>query len=90
MLAISEERVADIYGDSSNVREVATLAADVQPGNSGGPLVTLDGRVAGIVFARNADHANLGYATTMAQLEPLLAGAASLTEPVEAGHCTSG
>lgn len=90
VLAISEERVADIYGDSSNVREVATLAADVQPGNSGGPLVTLDGRVAGIVFARNADHANLGYATTMAQLEPLLAGAASLTEPVEAGHCTSG
>ncbi|MFT4030505.1 MAG: MarP family serine protease [Protaetiibacter sp.] len=90
VLAISSERVADIYGESSSVREVATLAADVQPGNSGGPLVTLDGRVAGIVFARNADHANLGYATTMPQLATLLGEAASLSEPVSPGHCVTG
>ncbi len=90
VLAISTERVADIYGESSSSREVATLAADVQPGNSGGPLVTLDGRVAGIVFARNADHANLGYATTLAQLEPLLSTAESLTKPVASGHCVTG
>jgi S1-C subfamily serine protease len=90
VLAISDERVADIYGDGSSVREVATLAADVQPGNSGGPFVTLDGRVAGIVFARNADHANLGYATTMPQLGTLLDSASSLTSPVEPGHCVTG
>ncbi|MGN6272760.1 MAG: MarP family serine protease [Protaetiibacter sp.] len=90
VLAISSERVADIYGSSSHTREVATLAADVQPGNSGGPLITLDGRVAGLVFARNAEHANLGYATTIAQLEPLLDGASTLTKPVEPGRCISG
>jgi S1-C subfamily serine protease len=90
VLAISNERVADIYGKSSSVREVATLAADVQPGNSGGPFITLDGRVAGLVFARNAEHANLGYATTIAQLEPLLDGASDLTNPVTPGRCIAG
>jgi S1-C subfamily serine protease len=90
VLAISNERVADIYGETSNVREVATLAADVQPGNSGGPLITLDGRVAGLVFARNSEHANLGYATTITQLEPLLDDARSLTTPVKPGHCVVG
>ena len=55
-----------------------------------GPLITLDGRVAGLVFARNAEHANLGYATTVGQLEPLLDDARSLTTPVTPGHCITG
>jgi S1-C subfamily serine protease len=90
VLAISSERVADIYGEGSSTREVATIAADVQPGNSGGPLITLDGRVAGVVFARNAEHANLGYVTTVAQLSALLGDAARLTTPVSPGHCVAG
>lgn len=90
VLAISNERVADIYGDSWSTREVATVAADVQPGNSGGPLVTLDGRVAGVVFARNAEHANLGYATTVGQLSELFASADELTASTEPGSCTRG
>ena len=90
VLAISDEFVPDIYGENASAREVATIAADVQPGNSGGPLVTLDGQVAGLVFARNSEHANLGYATTIAQLEPLLAEAPDLTTPVRPGHCIAG
>ncbi|QEO09833.1 MarP family serine protease [Protaetiibacter larvae] len=90
VLAISTERVDDIYGEQANAREVATIAADVQPGNSGGPLVSLDGHVVGLVFARNADHANVGYATTLPQLDPLLADVASLRTPVTPGHCTTG
>jgi len=90
VLAISKERVADIYGDGWSTREVATIAADIQPGNSGGPLLTLDGRVAGVVFARNAEHANLGYATTVGQLSELFAGADELTASIEPGSCTRG
>ncbi len=90
VLAISDERVADIYGESWSTREVATIAAQVQPGNSGGPLITLDGRVAGVVFARNSAHDNLGYATTVGQLAQLFGDAASLTTPVDPGRCVAG
>lgn len=88
--AISQERVIDVYGDESNTREVLTLAADVQPGNSGGPFITEDGRVGGLVFARNSEHANVGYATSTAQLAPLLAEAADLDSTVSSGRCVSG
>lgn len=88
--AISQERVVDIYGDSSSIREVLTLAADVQPGNSGGPFITEDGRVGGLVFARNSEHANVGYATTTAQLEPVLTGASNLDAAVSSGPCVGG
>ena len=88
--AISDERVVDIYGDDSDTREVLTLAAEVQPGNSGGPFITLDGRVAGLVFARNSDHANIGYATTTAGLASVFAEAGGLTAPVSSGRCVSG
>lgn len=88
--AISQERVVDIYGNGSTSREVLTLAADVQPGNSGGPFITEDGRVGGLVFARNADHANVGYATSTAQLAEVFAAAARLDSPVSSGRCVSG
>ncbi len=88
--AISQENVADIYGDRNNPREVLTLAATVQPGNSGGPFITGDGSVGGLVFARNSDHANVGYATSTAQLADVLAGVSTLDGPVSSGRCVSG
>lgn len=90
ILAISSERIADIYGESRNLREVYTLAAVVQPGNSGGPLLTADGRVAGVVFARSATDAELGYAMTNAELAPVAQAAATLDAPVSAGACVRG
>lgn len=90
VVAISNEFVLDIYGEGANSREVATLAADVQPGNSGGPLLNLDGEVMGLVFARNSEHANIGYATTVTYLDQVLQQAPSLTEPVLPGHCVVG
>ncbi|MEQ1736921.1 MAG: MarP family serine protease, partial [Rhodoglobus sp.] len=82
--------VANIYGTSSQPREVYTLAADVLQGNSGGPLLTLDGSVAGVVFAKSADTAHVGYAMTMAELDPVAGQAAGLSGPVSTGDCISG
>lgn len=90
VISVSSPSVADIYGKSPSAREVYTLAAEVREGNSGGPLLTLDGRVAGVVFARSSDDDQVGYAMTMAELDPVAAGAPTLAEPVSSGACATG
>lgn len=90
VLAVSTESIPDIYGSQRTPREVYTLAAVVQPGNSGGPLLSTDGRVAGVVFARNADDPELGYAMTNTELAPVVAAAGGLTTPVSSGTCVRG
>jgi S1-C subfamily serine protease len=89
VMSVATARIADIYGTSQNPREVYTLAADVREGNSGGPLLTLDGAVAGVIFAKSGDTANVGYAMTMAELDPVAAQAAALSAPVSSGACTT-
>ena len=79
--------VPDIYGASNALRDIYALAAQVQPGNSGGPLLTADGDVAGVVFARAEADADRGYAMTSAELEPVLAGAPGWTQAVSSGDC---
>lgn len=81
--------VPDIYDGAWNPRAIAALEAEVRPGNSGGPLLTDDGAVAGVVFARAEHDADLGYAMTGAEFEPVVARAAALTEPVTPGHCVA-
>ena len=90
ILSVSVAQVRDIYDRSSAPREVYTLAADVREGNSGGPLLTLDGQVAGVIFARSGDTSNVGYAMTMAELDPVAAQAAGLQAPVSTGDCIRG
>jgi uncharacterized membrane protein required for colicin V production len=87
VLSVSVAQVQDIYGSTNAPREIYTLAADVREGNSGGPLLDLDGRVAGVIFARSGDTANVGYAVTMNELEPVAAQAPSLDTAVSTGGC---
>jgi S1-C subfamily serine protease len=90
VLSVQTFDVADIYGDAESPRNVYTLAADVQQGNSGGPLLTTDGTVAGLVFAKSATTANVGYAMTMEELSPVLTRATALADPVSSGACVKG
>lgn len=90
VLSVSVARVQDIYGSASSPREIYTLAASVREGNSGGPLLSLDGRVVGVIFARSGDTANVGYAVTMTELEPVAAQAPALDAAVPTGACISG
>ena len=87
VLAVSSERLRDIYGDSTSEREVYTLAAEINPGNSGGPLLALDGEVAGVVFAKSADSSQLGYAMTNTELAPVVDVAPELSAAVSSGSC---
>ena len=54
----------DIYHRGTVRRDVYSLFATVRQGNSGGPLLTTDGKVYGVIFARSLDDADTGYALT--------------------------
>lgn len=79
----------DIYGSSGVVRQVYSLRTELRPGNSGGPLLTPDGRVAGVVFARSLDHDHTGYALTLEELRPVLDEIDSDLAPVGTGRCVA-
>ena len=81
--------VPDIYSDRSEPREIYTLEALVRPGNSGGPVLTGDGVVVGIVFARGQNDDTRGYAATNAELVEVVAAAPGLVEAVSSGSCTT-
>jgi len=81
---------ADIYGSPGVVREVYSLYARVQPGNSGGPLLSPSGAVVGIVFARSLDDDRTGYALTLDEARPVLDAANSSFSPVSTGGCVAG
>ena len=54
----------NIYNDGTVTREIYSIRSTVRPGNSGGPLLTTDGRVYGVVFARSTSDAETGYVLT--------------------------
>ncbi|GHA96790.1 MarP family serine protease [Streptomyces termitum] len=58
----------DIYHRGEVRREVYSLYTTVRQGNSGGPLLTEDGTVSGVIFARSRDDANTGYALTVEEI----------------------
>ncbi|WP_395399027.1 MarP family serine protease [Arthrobacter sp. UC242_113] len=84
---ISTVLVPDIYGNNPVPDEVYKLAGDVQPGNSGGPLLTTNGEVAGVIFAKTTSNAALGFAIPMIDLRPVAAEAPDLSAPVSSGQC---
>lgn len=90
VLAVSTEQIADIYEQGTSPREVYSLATNVDPGNSGGPLLNTGGDIAGVVFARSATDEDLGYAMTNDELGPVFDSAPSLTTAVSPGNCVSG
>ncbi|HBI46184.1 MAG TPA: hypothetical protein DDY78_25525 [Planctomycetales bacterium] len=53
-------------------RPVLQLAMPVEPGNSGGPVLDMDGRVVGVVSSKSLVTPNLGFAVAVESLKPLL------------------
>ena len=78
---VVDARGSDIYGRPGTSREVYSLFAQVRPGNSGGPLLSTDGRVVGVVFAKSLDDPSTGYALTMDEARPVLDAAGRRLDP---------
>jgi hypothetical protein len=58
----------DIYSANLVTRQIYVLQSRVRPGNSGGPIVDLQGRVLGVVFATSASQQDQAYALTDDQI----------------------
>ena len=81
-------RGRDIYGTDVVERRVYELRADVEQGDSGGPFITLDGDVAGVIFAASTTDGDTGYALTGVEVQDEIADGARRTDAVDTGSCT--
>jgi S1-C subfamily serine protease len=77
----------NIYQTDQVTREVYTIRAKVLPGNSGGPLLTTSGAVAGVVFAASLDASDVGYALTAAEVASDAHTGANATTTVSTHGC---
>lgn len=80
-------RGPDIYHRTETVREVYSVRATVRPGNSGGPLLALDGEVYGVVFAAAVDDPQTGYVLTADEVQPAARKARGATGEVSTETC---
>lgn len=83
--AVLREQTAlgrDIYGGGLISRRVYELQAIVRPGNSGGPVVTQNGAVIGLIFAMSTSDEGIAYALTSPAVAKVVAGSrADVTVP---------
>lgn len=86
--SVSTVLVQNIYGADPSPLQLYQLAANVEQGNSGGPLLDKQGRVVGVVFAKSTADVPVGYALTLKELRPVAEAAPSMTETVSSGQCT--
>jgi S1-C subfamily serine protease len=77
----------NIYDTDLVRREVLELAADLEPGDSGSPLVDPAGQVVGVTFAIARDRSSLAYALSTNELRELLAAP---RDEVGTGACVGG
>ncbi|MEE1766208.1 MULTISPECIES: MarP family serine protease [unclassified Streptomyces] len=75
----------NIYNTDAVTRDIYSIRSTVRPGNSGGPLLTTDGKVFGVVFARSTSDAETGYVLTVDEVAPDAERAANATAPVDTG-----
>lgn len=87
----------NIYGTAITSRSVYELNGDVQPGNSGGPLVASGqatgttglqpGTVIGLIFASSTTTAHVGYALTMDAVSADITKAEETSGTTSTGAC---
>ena len=81
---------SNIYGHGSVKREVYLVRAQVRSGNSGGPLLTDDGAVIGVIFATDLRSNQTGYALSAAEVASDASTARSAKHTVDTEGCTPG
>jgi S1-C subfamily serine protease len=78
----------DIYGEETIERDIYSIRSVVRSGNSGGPLISREGEVLGIVFATALDSSDTGFVLTEQEIHPDAVAAGTSQTPVSTGDCT--
>lgn len=81
-------RSPDIYDKGQVVRQTFSIRSLVRSGNSGGPLVSEEGKVLGVIFAASITDRSTGYALTATQVARDARTGQNSTSPVSTGACT--
>ena len=82
-------RSPDIYGNGTVIREVFAVRTLIRPGNSGGPIITHRGEVAGMVFAASVSDSETGYVLTADQVADAAATGMTRNGAVGTGRCVA-
>jgi S1-C subfamily serine protease len=77
----------DIYQSEQVTRQIYSIRADVRPGNSGGPLLSRQGTVDGVVFAAAISVPDTGYALTSGEVASDASAGGNATVPVSTQGC---
>jgi S1-C subfamily serine protease len=77
----------DIYQTGQVNRQIYEIRAVVEPGNSGGPLLSTSGSVYGVVFAAAVGVSDTGFALTAAEVANDANAGSSATTPVSTQGC---
>lgn len=86
--SVQRLRSPDIYGRGTVSRQVFSLRGKVRPGNSGGPLVSRDGKVLGVIFAASVSDPSTGYALTADQVGKAATRGLQARSKVSSGNCS--
>lgn len=78
----------DIYNQADVEREIYSINADIQHGNSGGPLVNKGGEVIGLIFAESTTNGQVGYALVSGAVKEAVNTSNSQQPSVATGSCT--
>jgi len=77
----------DIYRTGTVEREVYTVRGSIRQGNSGGPLMSTDGQVLGVVFGAAVDDPDTGFVLTAAEVAEEVALGLQNGNAVGTGAC---
>jgi S1-C subfamily serine protease len=77
----------DIYQTGQVNRQIFEIRAQVEPGNSGGPLLSPSGTVYGVVFAAAVDASDTGFALTAKEVSADAQAGANQTFPTSTQGC---
>ncbi len=77
----------NVTGTERVTRRIVELLARVEPGDSGGPLLLVDGTVGGVVFAESRADETVGYALSPTDVAIAIGPSIGRTAAVDPGPC---